>query len=56
MPGVDVGDVRLHHVLHQLREGDLRHPAEFVLRLRAVALFDSGYILENRVTAFRPST
>lgn len=36
--GVDVGDVRLHHVLHQFLEGDFRDPPQLVLRLGAVAL------------------
>lgn len=35
---IDVGDVGLHHVLHELLEGDLGHPPQLVLGLRAVAL------------------
>lgn len=35
---VKVGDVRLHHVLHQLLESDFRHPAKLLLRLGTVAL------------------
>ena len=35
---VHVRDVGLHHVLHKLLEGDLRHPAELLLRLGAVTL------------------
>lgn len=38
VPGVDVSDVRLHHVLHQLFERDFRDPSQLVLRLSAVAL------------------
>ena len=44
VPGIHVGDVRLHHVLDQLCEGDLRHPAELLLRLGAVTLFCFGFI------------
>lgn len=36
--GVNVGDVTLHHVFHQLLESDFRDPAELFFRLRAVAL------------------
>lgn len=35
---VHVGNVRLHHVLDKLLEGDLRHPAELLLCLGAVTL------------------
>lgn len=35
---VHVGNVGLHHVLHKLLEGDLRHPAKLLLRLGAVTL------------------
>lgn len=36
--GVHVGDIRLHHVLYELLEGDLRNPAQLLLGLGAVTL------------------
>lgn len=39
--GIDVGKVTLHHIIHELLEGDFRHPPKLLLRLGAVTLRDA---------------